>query len=78
MDDITDSMDEFEQALGDGEGQKSLVCHSPQACKESDTLQQNVQFATERQQSTDLIMLMPWLNVLEWVSVTQRKKVQDV
>ena len=33
---ITDSMDEFEQALGDGEGQGSLVCCSPWGCKESD------------------------------------------
>ena len=28
---------EFEQALGDGEGQESLVCYSPWGCKESDT-----------------------------------------
>ena len=28
---------EFEQALGDGEGQGSLVCCSPRGCKESDT-----------------------------------------
>ena len=28
---------EFEQALGDGEGQGSLVCCSPWGCKESDT-----------------------------------------
>ena len=28
---------EFEQALGDGEGQKSLVCCSPWGCKELDT-----------------------------------------
>ena len=27
---------EFEQALGDGEGQGSLVCFSPRGCKESD------------------------------------------
>ena len=27
---------EFEQALGDGEGQGSLVCCSPWGCKESD------------------------------------------
>ena len=27
---------EFEQALGDGEGQGSLVCCSPLGCKESD------------------------------------------
>jgi len=27
---------EFEQALGVGDGQGSLVCHSPWGCKESD------------------------------------------
>ena len=31
------SGDEFEQALGDGEGQGSLACCSPWGCKESDT-----------------------------------------
>ena len=28
---------EFEQTLGDGEGQGSLVCCSPRGCKESGT-----------------------------------------
>ena len=28
LDDITDSMDEFEQTLGDGERQGSLACRS--------------------------------------------------
>ena len=28
---------EFEQALGVGDGQRSLVCCSPWGCKESDT-----------------------------------------
>ena len=28
---------EFEQALGDGDGQGSLACCSPWGCKESDT-----------------------------------------
>ena len=28
---------EFEQALGDGEGQGSLACFSPWSCKDSDT-----------------------------------------
>ena len=28
---------EFEQSLGDGEGQGSLACCSPQGCKESDS-----------------------------------------
>ena len=31
---------EFEQALGDGEGQGSLACCSPWGCKESDTTEQ--------------------------------------
>ena len=34
---ITDSMDMFEDALEDGEGQGSLVCCSPWGHKESDT-----------------------------------------
>ena len=37
LDGITDSMDEFEQTLGDSVGQGSLVCYSPWGCKESDT-----------------------------------------
>ena len=28
---------EFEQTLGNGEGQGSLACYSPWGCKESDT-----------------------------------------
>ena len=31
---------EFEQALGDSEGQESLVCCSPRGHKESDTTEQ--------------------------------------
>ena len=31
---------EFEQTLGDGDGQGSLVCCSPWGCKESDTTEQ--------------------------------------
>ena len=31
---------EFEQALGDGEGQGSLVCCSPWGCEESDMSEQ--------------------------------------
>ena len=30
----------FQQILGDGEGQGSLVCYSPWGCKESDTTEQ--------------------------------------
>ena len=36
LDGITDSMDEFEQAPGDDEGQGSLVCCSPWGIKELD------------------------------------------
>ena len=32
---------EFEQAPGDGEGEGSLACCSPWACKESDTTELN-------------------------------------
>ena len=31
---------EFEQTLGDGEGQRSLACCSPWGCKELDTTEQ--------------------------------------
>ena len=34
---------EFEQALGDGEGQGSLACYSPRGHKESDTTEQQQQ-----------------------------------
>ena len=40
LDGITDSMDEFEQALGNGEGQGSLAYCSPWGCKELDTTEQ--------------------------------------
>ena len=36
-DGIIDSMGEFEQPPGDGEGQEGLACCSPWGCKESDT-----------------------------------------
>ena len=36
LDGITNSGHEFEQTLGDSEGQRSLVCCSPWGCKESD------------------------------------------
>ena len=36
LDGITDSMDEFEQTLGDSDGQGSLVCCGSWGCKESD------------------------------------------
>ena len=37
---ITDSMDKFEQTLGDGEGQGGLVCCSPWGHKELDMTDQ--------------------------------------
>ena len=37
LDGISDLMDVSEQALGDSEGQGSLVCCSPWGCTESDT-----------------------------------------
>ena len=37
LDGISDSVDEFEQTPGDGEGQGSLVCCSPWSNKDSDT-----------------------------------------
>ena len=40
LDGIIDSMDMCEQALGDGEGQGSLMCCSPWAHKELDTTEQ--------------------------------------
>ena len=36
LDGITNSVDEFEQSLGVGNGQGSLVCCSPGSCKEWD------------------------------------------
>ena len=39
LDGITDSMDEFEQTPGVGDGQGGLVCCSPQGLKESDTIE---------------------------------------
>ena len=49
LDGITDSMNEFEQAPGDGERQASLACCSPWGHKELAT--------TELLNSTDLWML---------------------
>ena len=38
LDSITDSTGhEFEQTLGDSEGQRGLACCSPRGCKELDT-----------------------------------------
>ena len=40
LDGIIHSMDEFEQALGAGDGQEGLECCSPWGRKESDTAEQ--------------------------------------
>ena len=40
LDGITDSMDEFEQPLGVGDGQGSLACCSPWDREELDTTEQ--------------------------------------
>ena len=42
VDGITNSMDghQFQQTLGDSEGQGSMACYSPWDCKESDTTEQ--------------------------------------
>ena len=50
---------DFEQALGDGEGQGSLVCCSPWGRKESDTTQQlnNIFFG-----KMSIRTLFPFLN----------------
>ena len=37
LDNIANSMDEFEQTSGDSDGQVSLACYSPHGCKEPDT-----------------------------------------
>ena len=40
LDGITDSRDiEFEEALGDGDGQGGLACYTPWGRKESDTIE---------------------------------------
>ena len=45
---------EFEQTLGDGDGQGSLACCSPWNCEESDTTERlNNSFGRETQEGTD-------------------------
>ena len=52
LDDINDSMDiEFEQTLGDGEGQGSLACCSPWGCRVSRTWLSNCKTTINLQQS---------------------------
>ena len=52
MDGITNSMHEFEQDPGDGEGQGSLVCCSPWGRKKSDTTEQLNNNKNEKHSST--------------------------
>ena len=42
---------EFEQALGDGEGQGKLACFSPWCCKESDMTERLNSYKTLREQN---------------------------
>ena len=42
---------EFEQALGDGEGQGKLASFSPWCCKESDTTERLNSYKTLREQN---------------------------
>ena len=46
LDGITGSINEFEQAPGDGEGQGSLVCCRPWSCKELDMTEQLINNVT--------------------------------
>ena len=55
---------EFEEALGDGEGQENLACCSPWGCKESDT--------TERLKTVTTIVSHNWCK--KWYSTTLQKK----
>ena len=41
---------EFEQALGAGNGQGGLVCHSPWDCKESDMTERKCSYTHTRQE----------------------------
>ena len=52
LDGITNSMHEFEQDPGDGEGQGSLVCCSPWGRKKSDTTEQLNNNKNEKRSST--------------------------
>ena len=53
----------FEQALGDGEGQGSLVCCSPWSRKELDTIEQ---LNNKTCQNIDLCIYLSWLS---WFSI---------
>ena len=62
LDGISDSVDEFEQTPGDGEGQGSLVCCSPWSNKDSDT--------TEWLINNNNIQKYNWLFYVNFVSMT--------
>ena len=47
---------EFEQAVGDSEGQGSLACYSPGSCKEPD----NYSWATEQEQQKLIVVIISW------------------
>ena len=55
---------EFKQALGDGEGQGSLVCCSPRDLKESDT----TEWATTTM--VDYMIWVGWMQNLEYKGLT--------
>ena len=66
LDGITDSMDEFEQALGVGDGQGGLVCCSLWGCKELDTTEQlnwteKVNLRSWWRRLLMLLRINPWL-----------------
>ena len=61
------SRHEFEQTLGDGEGQGSLACCSPWSCKESDTTERpnnssnnHQAFGSQFLISCNLVITQPW------------------
>ena len=53
---------EFDQAPGNGEGQGSLACCSPQGHKESDTTQQLIKNSTWRLVDLSLSSFFSWLH----------------
>ena len=56
---ITPNGNEFEQALGEGEGQGSLACYSSWGCKESDTTEQLNCTETKSKQAQILTTFIP-------------------
>ena len=67
---------EFEQALGDGEGQGSLVCCSPWGCKESDTAEwPNNKNNRQVQQTKERKLLCREKEGLLWRKVCGRERV---